>query len=673
MAGSEHVGTFHRLISISTPRLPDEMITLPQLLALQLQYLADTDTEWHGAVDVPPSHQQDSLVPQLSIAVAMSPGVAGTGGSSNGASTAGSLSTQNASSSTSSLDAEAPPSPTEVAGVTGRRPGKRPAARGTAFYPRKRANTACQVCRARKTKCDNMKPSCTYCLSVGATCIQSPVDLSSFDPASLKILDRLDELERVIRSVSSNPASESPASSTHLGPLFASPTADASGRGFGNSGGVDKSSISQQRQLSLPTIHETITAGAYRSGGVSARPGVFEDGPEINSILPQRVDHILQWSIFLDTQSHHLSPASYRAPPDAMSTPPASAASLAALCDMESPRIYELLNNFFHHIHCKNPILDEASARRTVLDAFLNGIDWSPASCLALIICALGCIATPFGPSTETKVGTQAYNDSQIFFHAAQKRIGPLLVRSDIVGAQCLFLSGIYLMMVFQPIYAWRFFSQALAACQHFPFLARAQNLQSSPDSMEMGRQDTQEQAVYWSAWKSERELRQELDLPDFDILNSGSTLYPPFFPAPPSQPANSPEGPDSEAQRARASWLFYLAEISLRRLTSRLSSEILSLRERYPSNSKFLDVLSDMMPEYEAQVREWSDSLPADLSINSPVEEDAAKAGCAMPSTWDESIYEVITMLAYWEDEDQTLNHWRAILERELTIARMS
>ncbi|KAF5635253.1 c6 zinc finger, partial [Fusarium tjaetaba] len=80
-----------------------------------------------------------------------------------------------------------------------RRPGKRPAPRGTAFYPRKRANTACQVCRARKTKCDNQKPACSYCVSVGATCIQSPVDLSAFDPASLKILERLDELEKLIR------------------------------------------------------------------------------------------------------------------------------------------------------------------------------------------------------------------------------------------------------------------------------------------------------------------------------------------------------------------------------------------------------------------------------------------------------------------------------------------
>ncbi|KAM0258479.1 hypothetical protein ACHAQJ_003818 [Trichoderma viride] len=646
--------------------------------------------------------------------------------------------------------ANGPQSPIDAADLTSRRPGKRPAARGTAFYPRKRANTACQVCRARKTKCDNKKPACSYCISVGATCIQSPVDLSSFDPASLKILDRIDELERLLRHAVPMPASGSDAA--------APPSALAPGVGAAPSSGLSGFSGHQR----LPPLSLSRPGGGFdgrgHSSSVSSVSGLrqTDDDMDISSLLPQRVDHILQWPIFQNSGTHHHSPASHRAPPDAIATPPSGSASLAGLIDMDSHRIYRLLDNFFLHIHCKNPILDEVLARRMVLNAFLDGIDWSPASCLALIICALGCIATPFGPSGETKLGTQTYNDSQIFFQAAQKRIGILLVRSDIVGAQCLFLSGIYLMMVFQPVYAWRFFSQALAACQHFPFLARAQSLNASLDSMEMGRQDTQEQAVYWSAWKSERELRQELDLPDFDILHSGSTLYPPFFPAPPVAPAESPDGPDSETQRARAAWLFYLAEISLRRLTSRLSREALDLRQKYTSDSVLLDMLLDMMPEYEAQVGEWSESLPADLSIHTPVEEDgicrsvlrgrminlfeqiywpfvmasisahaarrpvkpavaefakrglethmhqvrvnkpgfhhrhhgsmfmiractrsalvllaAARAGCSMPTDWEDSVYKTVGMLAYWEDEDRDLIHWRSTLERELALTR--
>ncbi|GAO13738.1 uncharacterized protein UV8b_01618 [Ustilaginoidea virens] len=506
------------------------------------------------------------------------------------------------------------------------RPGKRPAARGTAFYPRKRANTACQVCRARKTKCDNRRPSCSYCLSVGAACIQSAFDLSSFDPASLKILDRLDDLERLLRA---NAAADACAALATVPGLAASSSLPflLQSSHLASPCGLDANGIptscSNQGQAYDPG-HGISSTGTSASKQVPTSDRTVQDQPVLDSVLPPRIDRILEWPILCGSKTHG-SPV-YRVPPDAVCSP-VGASSLAALVDMESHRIYRLLDNFFLYIHCKNPILDESSARRMVGRAFLDGIDWSPASCLAMVICALGCIATPFGPSPETRIGTQAYADSQVFFQAAQKRIGIMLARSDIVGAQCLFLSGVYMMMVFQPIYAWRFFSQALAACQHFPFLAKAQDMPTgtpgSPAPACMGRQDTQEQALYWSAWKSERELRGELSLPDFDIHHSGSTLYPPFFPAPPAPPPDSPDGPDSEAQRSRASWLFYLAEISLRRLTSRLCSEVLSLRQRYASNSAFLDVLADVTAEYEAQAQEWSDSLPGELSIRSAIDED--------------------------------------------------
>ncbi|KJK80050.1 hypothetical protein H634G_04289 [Metarhizium anisopliae BRIP 53293] len=502
------------------------------------------------------------------------------------------------------------------------RPGKRPSARGTAFYPRKRAITACQVCRARKTKCDNQKPSCSYCLSVGATCIQSPVDLSSFDPASLKILDRLDDLERLLRTTGA---------ATELTISQAPPISQASS--LASSAGIlgdgNHASYPAHFQVQqLDSCHIPRSNQFTKNNSRISNARVEEDLP-LDSVLPMRIDRILEWPVFHSTRSQ-AAPVS-RAEQDAMTSPAGGAASLAALVDIESHRMYRLLDSFFLYIHCKNPILDERSARRMAGKAFLDGIDWSPASCLAMIICALGCIATPFGPSPETKVGTQAYADSQVFFQAAQKRIGILLTRSDITSAQCLFLSGVYMMMVFQPMYAWRFFSQALAACQHFPFLAKAQDMSTeavlSPGSKEMGKemgkQDTQEQAVYWSAWKSERELRGVLSLPDFDIHHPGNTLYPPFFPAPPVLPPGSAGGLDSEAQRSRASWLFYLAEISLRRLTSRLCSEMLNLRQRYSLNTTFLDVLADMTPEYEAQAEEWSESLPEELLVRTAIAED--------------------------------------------------
>lgn len=37
-------------------------------------------------------------------------------------------------------------------------------------YPRKRSVRACHLCRARKTKCDNVQPTCGFCASIGANC-----------------------------------------------------------------------------------------------------------------------------------------------------------------------------------------------------------------------------------------------------------------------------------------------------------------------------------------------------------------------------------------------------------------------------------------------------------------------------------------------------------------------
>ncbi|KAI6782356.1 uncharacterized protein J7T54_008442 [Emericellopsis cladophorae] len=198
-----------------------------------------------------------------------------------------------------------------------------------------------------------------------------------------------------------------------------------------------------------------------------------------------------------------------------------------------------------------------------------------------------------------------------------------LLATSDIVDAQCLFLSGVYCMTVFQPIFAWRYFAQALAACQHFPFLTRAQQQTHadagfSAEEMDMGSRDTHEKAVYRSAWKSEQELRSDLSMPDFGVSHSGSTLYPPFFPTPPGPQLSLSPGavPEPHEQRARKAWLFYLAEISLRRLNSRLCSEILTLRSTYPSTMAFLEALCNMISEYEAQAQEWAASLPELLSV---------------------------------------------------------
>jgi len=47
-------------------------------------------------------------------------------------------------------------------------------------YPRRRALQACQVCRARKTKCDNERPTCGSCEALGVECSYNDAPASKY-------------------------------------------------------------------------------------------------------------------------------------------------------------------------------------------------------------------------------------------------------------------------------------------------------------------------------------------------------------------------------------------------------------------------------------------------------------------------------------------------------------
>ncbi|KAG7665267.1 ZCF27 [[Candida] subhashii] len=81
-----------------------------------------------------------------------------------------------------------------------------PPSRATTTYPRKRALTACDMCRLKKIKCDNVRPRCGSCVKNGnSNCHyrtdDQQKDYSSYDPASLNILTKLDVILKDIKSI----------------------------------------------------------------------------------------------------------------------------------------------------------------------------------------------------------------------------------------------------------------------------------------------------------------------------------------------------------------------------------------------------------------------------------------------------------------------------------------
>ncbi|KAL1985199.1 hypothetical protein VTN96DRAFT_8115 [Rasamsonia emersonii] len=446
---------------------------------------------------------------------------------------------------------------------------RRPAPRGTAAYPRKRANKACQVCRARRTKCDNKKPSCSFCEKVGAKCITTPTDLSSFDPASLAILERLEQLEQLIREKSI------------------------------------ESSRSQPQPPPPPPVEEEFTLG-YGSPAPD-----LQFGPDFSTVT---IETVLSWHVFRGRFDSHLDLKALLKDTEEPMSPLHSPVgeTIPLINSLELGSCNRLLDSFLTRVHIANPILDVPLVRSYVHHACLHGIGWDAQSCLVLLVCALGSIAEAFHDKHESTSivarSSPSFALARAFFEASQKRIGLLLRGGGVLEAQCFFYSGVYLMTIMQPMDAWRHFVQAAAISQGFDFPRKplSPEIMASPEAK---RERASQESMYWTCFKSELEVRMELSLPGFGLQDLS---YPSSFPSPPS---------DTLEQDSARAWYYYLAEIALRRLANRILYHLFRHQEkgRFPR-------ISDMVEStaaFEAQAADWMASLPPMFSLETPEEED--------------------------------------------------
>ncbi|KYG47169.1 hypothetical protein M433DRAFT_152584 [Acidomyces richmondensis BFW] len=425
---------------------------------------------------------------------------------------------------------------------------KRQHSRAATTYPRKRATRACLTCRFRRTKCDNARPSCASCVRLGADCTYQPTDSSSFDSASLAILKRLDDLEALILTKNAD----------HL-------------------------------QFGPPVAKGHSTSPATQSDLGSTVDGFQALGKR--SLIS--VEAVLQWQPLAEFKfSPYHSFGRYT---EHEATPP-------ALVDIDLPAAENVLRNFFDHVHIFNPILEEEDVRDYVRKVRFTGIGWDAMSCLVvsrtnLLIYAHGSIATPFFHSTPDIAPavfrlSPAYLQAESYFLAAQKRMGMLLCGNSVIDAQCFFLAGVYLMATLRPVEAWKLFVQALACCQGFS--VNRYTYGGCPEN-----EWNLKQRIYWTCFKSELELRLELNLLQKDAWD---LAYPSFYPSP----------PEALKTKDEAAWYFYLAEIALRRMKNRILSHLYRYDPSLPSESGMENVVLD----FEEQIDAWLRSLPEPLAF---------------------------------------------------------
>lgn len=429
--------------------------------------------------------------------------------------------------------------------------------RASGAYSRKRAVTACQVCRARRTKCDQQRPSCSFCLSIGAECTFQPADHSTFDQASLAIIDRLERMEQKLDGL------------PHLSPQ-------------------------QPRQ-------NPWSEGQPRESRDQSGPGLWASK---ELLFPQNLDAVLRWRIFQE-----LAPVPpVESPHETPMTPTQQPLSILS-GDLDPTACNRWVDNFFAFVHVKNPILDEWSTQRLVRQICLEGPGWNAPSCLALLVCANGALARHL---RDVRL-LMDEPDAQValaLFDAAQKRLGPSLVSGGLVSAQCAFLSGVMLMSLLRPLDAWRMFVHGLAICQGF----KSSRRHASGHELETGDFTVAEQSITWSCWKSEQEVRSELDMPNVHAFMESS---PQMLPEP-------PQGCNGQLERA---WYFYLSEISLWRLEMEDRQQMERLvGEDYKG---VLLTLSELGQRTLDQLDAWCNSLPPLVTITNYVRTSLQHGHC--------------------------------------------
>ncbi|KAF5005446.1 hypothetical protein FDECE_8111 [Fusarium decemcellulare] len=474
-----------------------------------------------------------------------------------------------------------------------------PVSREAASYARRRAGTACTICRGRKTKCDNQRPICGFCKTTGGACVypdDTPSDASKLDRGSLAILQRLGEMEHRLTTLLDRQDTQ----------------------GTPNPGPV---------QQPLAELTDPIPGpegwGVSPGHAVDVGHGRPPSADVVTRSSEMRVENMLRWPVF---SVNHPSLASSLGRLVAMQR----AGGGENLFDLDPEVIQNLVENFLLTNHIKNPIFNIDELWVCVRRVAEAGLRWDGETCLVLLICAISVLSPniveemrPGYSKSPSRLGR-----AELFFQMAQRRIGMLYHSNCLMAAQCSFLTAVYLMTTMRIMAAWKAFSQAGTQCVGLLITRGSLNedgVGASPAGTGLG-DEQMEDSLYWSCLKSELELRTELGLPG-SILNDMhySHLYP--SPPDPSQLTFDEMRPSSEIrsgrerERLEQGWFFYLAEIALRRIMN----DALSARYRlyswyYNTNwwtSSGVKGYSEYVDGFRVELNTWKEMLPSSMRFS--------------------------------------------------------
>ncbi|OQD61240.1 hypothetical protein PENPOL_c018G03621 [Penicillium polonicum] len=434
---------------------------------------------------------------------------------------------------------------------------------------RTRAPTACQTCRLRKTRCDNTRPTCSYCAVQGMECNypetspqQNQVGFDPGNPSNNEVLQRLNHIAGLLE----NFKSEGSTSSTR-----------SLKEGFFELAMQNPSPVAESLPGSNPPSTST---GSVDDRGTDNDPRILymaSSGenmlrwPIFNKVITEAEKHIR--SFLLDSLDNQ--PRSMQAPRQV---------GIGSFVD-EIPR---LCRKYFLLCHRRNPIVDLDSLDRYAKEVTVQGLGWDGPSCQVLLACALAsCTSSKFVPLSEDMPanldGLQAppMSDANLdlaetYFHAAKQRFG--FLHTSPTDIQCFLLAGSYHRHAIRPLQAWFCYQQA--SCRLEVRLRSLCREQWTADD----NYHNLESRLYWSCIQAEHEMQSELPLWSSGLESLGySDPFPKFSRRSPSSYDQMEEDQDFavrpgfelDGTEEEKGWKFYIGSICNRRTTNDIVSDM--------------------------------------------------------------------------------------------------
>lgn len=242
---------------------------------------------------------------------------------------------------------------------------------------RRRAATACQLCRIRKTKCDNGRPSCGYCLFQGAQCIYtdkisslnttSPLSLpeesaSQSEVSNAVLLEHIRHLTNLVEEIHSDPTlrTQHELQPTYPGNYLPPSTEPLKG------------------------VDQTIDDEAGPISGSAFTPDGFGK-LEVTELAARTssCESILRWpSLHSDGQFEDIT--SFALQSTLNTELPVESVLANARFAIQEDKIWPLCRKFLVLIHVKNPILEVAEFKRYAREAAECGPSWDGRGCLVV-------------------------------------------------------------------------------------------------------------------------------------------------------------------------------------------------------------------------------------------------------------------------------------------------